>query len=236
MSPVTNADLALAGRWDTWRREFEQVCDRLGRNPTSIKVVAVSKTRSIEKIEAAQALGIADFGENRVQEAEPKIAAVTGSPIWHLVGHLQTNKANKAAMLFDCVQSVDSIRIAEALGHGAEAAGRTVSVLVQVNTTGEPQKTGCRPDDMANVIEAVVGQAKLRMSGIMTIGPLEQTESATRRSFELAASLRDDWCRQLGAGKTAVLSMGMSGDWPWALEYGADWLRIGTAIFGERVR
>ena len=179
-------------------------------------------------------LGIRDFGENRVQEAEPKIAAMADRPIWHLVGHLQTNKANKAARLFAWVQSVDSIRVADALGQGADAAGRDVSVLVQVNTTGEVQKSGCLPGHVADVIEAVLRHRLLRLAGIMTIGPLEQTESATRRSFELAARLRDDWRREVGGDKMSVLSMGMSGDWRWALEYGADWLRIGTAIFGER--
>jgi uncharacterized pyridoxal phosphate-containing UPF0001 family protein len=109
-------------------------------------------------------------------------------------------------------------------------------VLVQVNTTGESQKAGCRPEEVADVIAAVDSQSKLKLSGIMTIGPLEQTEHATRRSFELAARVRDEWRRKTDAGKMDVLSMGMSGDWPWALEYGADWLRIGTAIFGARAR
>jgi hypothetical protein len=232
MNEVSSVD--LAERWRSWRREFEEVCGRVGRAPASIKVIAVSKTRSVGEIKAAMDLGLTDFGENRVQEAEPKIATVSGDPTWHLVGHLQTNKANKATRLFAWVQSVDSIRIAEALGQSAEIAGRTVSVLVQVNTTGEAQKSGCQPEAITDVVDAVFKQKRLRLSGLMTVGPLEQTESATRRSFELAARLRQEWMRKLPGETMAVLSMGMSGDWPWALEYGADWLRIGSAIFGDR--
>lgn len=230
----TSTFAGLVERWQGWRERFETLCELARRDPVLIRVIAVSKTRSVDEIEAARRLGLVDFGENRVQEAEPKVAAVAGSPTWHLVGHLQTNKANKAARLFDWVQSVDSIRVAQALAQGALSAGRDVGVLVQVNTTGEAQKSGCRPEALPEVLEAVLRHSHLRLAGIMTIGPLEQTESATRRSFELAARLRDEWRRQLGSDKMSVLSMGMSGDWPWALEYGADWLRIGTAIFGER--
>jgi len=180
------------------------------------------------------AAGLTDFGENRVQEAEGKITAVSPRPVWHLVGHLQTNKAGKAARMFDCVQSVDSVRAAQALGRGAEACEREIAVLVQVNTTEEAQKSGCEPDKLEAVLAAVNDQPRLRLAGLMTIGPLSMAEAETRRAFALAAKLRDRWRVQLSDGAMAVLSMGMSGDWPWALEYGADWIRIGTAIFGAR--
>jgi pyridoxal phosphate enzyme (YggS family) len=199
-----------------------------------MKIVAVSKLQSVDQVLAARASGIVDFGENRVQEAEVKIPQIEPRPVWHLVGHLQTNKANKAARLFDWIQSVDSIRVAEALGHGAAVAERRLGVLIQVNTSGERQKSGCAPDELEAVIEAVMNQPRLTLTGLMTIGPMSQEESATRKAFARAAELRATWRSQLSPGCMDVLSMGMSGDWPWALEHEADWIRVGTAIFGSR--
>lgn len=214
--------------------ELAQVCSRCGRDPKSLRIVAVSKTQSVWAIGEAHLAGLADFGENRVQEAEAKILQIQPRPIWHLVGHLQTNKAHRAALLFDWVQSVDSVRVAEALGRAALEADKTLGVLVQVNTTAEGQKSGCDPGELEAVIGAVLAQSSLHLAGIMTIGPVSMEETATRRAFELARQLRETWRRQLAMGTMDVLSMGMSGDWPWAVEHGADWLRLGTAIFGTR--
>ena len=225
---------AISARKARFHAELAETCDRLGREPSSVRLIAVSKKQPAAAVEAAMAVGIGDFGENRVQEAELKVQSIAPRPVWHLVGHLQTNKAAKAAELFDWVQSVDSVRLAQALGRGAERCERKLNVLVQVNTTSESQKSGCEPEDLAAVIEAVSGEANLCLSGLMTIGPLTQTESDTRRAFELAAELRETWRERLGAEAMAVLSAGMSGDWRWALEHGADWVRIGTAIFGAR--
>lgn len=225
---------AIGARLARFHAELGEVCAQLGRDPARVKLIAVSKMHSASAVEAAMGAGIGEFGENRVQEAARKIEAVAPRPIWHLVGHLQTNKAGKAAALFDCVQSVDSVRLAQGLGEAAHRAGRKMDVLVQVNTTAESQKSGCDPDDLAGVLEAVTGEAKLNLRGLMTIGPLSQTEADTRRAFELAAELRETWRKRLGAEVMSVLSAGMSGDWAWALEYGADWVRVGTAIFGPR--
>jgi hypothetical protein len=215
-------------------RELEEVAIASGRDPSKVRVIAVSKTHSVQEVEAAMEAGLAEFGENRVQEARLKINQVRPRPIWHLVGHLQTNKAREAALLFDWVQSVDSTRVAAALGRSAREADRELGVLVQVNTTSEGQKSGCEPALLGEILEAVASEPALRLSGLMTLGPASQDERDTRRAFELCARLRDEWRSQLPEGAMAVLSMGMSGDWRWAVACGADWIRVGTAIFGER--
>ena len=163
-----------------------------------------------------------------------KIPQVEPRPVWHLVGHLQSNKVNKAVQLFDWIQSVDSPRLARVLGQAAARAETTLNVLIQVNTTAEGQKSGCEPAELESVIEAVREQDHLNLGGLMTIGPVSMQEGPTRAAFEVAAELRERWRSRLPSGCMDVLSMGMSGDWPWAVEEGADWIRVGTAIFGAR--
>ena len=228
------SESGIGARWCDVRDHVARHCVQLGRDPQSCRIIAVSKTRTVEEIVLAVASGMTEFGENRVQEAESKISQVDPRPTWHLVGHLQTNKAARAARLFDWIHSVDSVRLATALGRGAEAANRDVGVLVQVNCTGESQKTGCPPTDLEAIIEMVQSQPRLVLSGLMTIGPISQAEAETKKAFEAAAELRSLWRQKLQGKHMDVLSMGMSGDWRLALECGADWLRIGTAIFGPR--
>jgi len=216
------------------RGRIARAAARAGRRPEEVRLIAVSKTHSVDDVRAAASAGQLDFGENRVQEAQAKIAEIVPRPVWHLVGHLQTNKAHRAAQLFDWVHSVDSSRVAAALGQGALEADRNVGVLVQVNTTAEEQKSGCDPERVGEVLEAVMAQPALRLCGLMTMGPLSMDERDTRVAFQRAAGVREHWRSQLPPGRMEVLSMGMSGDWPWAVECGADWLRVGTAIFGER--
>jgi pyridoxal phosphate enzyme (YggS family) len=223
-------------RWKDLQNQVGEVCTKIGRDPAAVKVVAVSKVHPAAAVKEAITAGITDFGENKVQEAASKIEAVQPRPVWHLVGHLQTNKAAKAAKLFDWVQSVDSVRVADALGRGAEVAGRDIGVLIQVNTTQEVQKSGCSPDEAVAVVEAVMAQPRLNLRGLMTIGPESADELSTRGAFQLATRIREKWRGRLPEGHMDILSMGMSGDWAWALEHGADWLRIGTAIFGPRNR
>lgn len=215
-------------------RELREVSAACGRDASLIKVIAISKTRSAEDVLTAMAAGLTDFGENRVQEASPKIARVSPRPVWHLVGHLQTNKAQAAARQFDWVQSVDSVRVAAALGRAAREADKRMGVLVQVNTTSEAQKSGCPPGELGGVLEAVLAEPALRLSGLMTMGPVTMDELPTRKAFEWCARLREEWKAELPPGSMSVLSMGMSGDWPWAVQSGADWIRVGTAIFGGR--
>ena len=225
---------SIAARWEDLQDRVASVCARIDRDPAGIRIVAVSKQHPATLVHEAIAAGITHFGENRVQEAQAKIALVTPRPVWHLVGHLQTNKAKVAAGLFDWVHSVDSAKVALALGSGAGQAGRVLEVLVQVNTTGEAQKSGCSPEELEGVIEAVLGRPGLALRGLMTIGPESQDETRTRRAFEEAARCADLWRARLGGGEMDMLSMGMSDDWPWALEYGANMIRVGTALFGPR--
>lgn len=216
------------------RAEVDRVCQTCHRDPAQIRIIAVSKTQEVEAVRAALEDGFKDFGENRVQEAEVKIAQIQPRPVWHLVGHLQTNKAARAVSLFDWVQSVDSVRLAVALGSGAIQADKKIGVLVQVNTTAEGQKSGCEPGQLGAVVESVLAQPGLRLAGLMTMGPLSMTEVDTRKAFQIASDLRETWRGKLPTGTMDVLSMGMSGDWPWAILHGADWIRLGTAIFGAR--
>ncbi len=229
-----NDTVSIRERSAALLEELRVACTSSGRDVSRIKVIAVSKTRSAEEVQEAMAAGLSEFGENRVQEAAAKIDSVRPRPVWHLVGHLQTNKAHAAARLFDWVQSVDSARVANSLGRAAREADKKMGVLVQVNTTSEAQKSGCSPAELASVLEAVAAQPALRLSGLMTMGPVTMDERSTRKAFECCARLREEWGAQLPPGSMSVLSMGMSGDWVWAVECGADWIRVGTAIFGDR--
>jgi pyridoxal phosphate enzyme (YggS family) len=231
MTPELNS---IHNAWQTLQDRLNLVCAGAHREPASIRVIAVSKVQPAQAVMDAVAAGLTDFGENRVQEAASKIPQVEPRPVWHLVGHLQSNKAKRAVQLFDWVQSVDSPRMARVLGQAAAQAESRLNVLVQVNTTAEGQKSGCEPADLESVIEAVREQDHLNLGGLMTIGPLSMQEAPTRAAFKVAAELRERWRSRLPAGCMDVLSMGMSGDWPWAIEEGADWIRVGTAIFGPR--
>ena len=158
-------------------------CRRAGRSPDDVLLVAVSKTMPVERVKAAVEAGVAALGENRVQEAKDKIEAL-GHPVpWHLIGHLQTNKAKDAVRLFDCIQSVDRLDLAEEINRRAEAAGRTVDVLVEVNLGEESQKGGARPDEVKALLDAMAGLGHVRVRGLMAIPP------ASRRSRSDAPAL-----------------------------------------------
>jgi pyridoxal phosphate enzyme (YggS family) len=225
---------------DNVRRFTEALQTRLvhlGRPPDSVTVVAVSKTMTARTISAAARAGLNDFGENRIQEAQNKIRDVTHAQMlrWHFVGHLQTNKAKDAVALFDLIQSVDRLELAEILDQRARAIDKRQDILIQVNTTAEPQKSGCRPDQADHLIRRVAELPNLRVMGLMTIGPFTSDETAIARSF---TTLRRTFERavtiDLRGGSMRYCSMGMTDDWPIALAEGANMLRIGRAIFGER--
>jgi pyridoxal phosphate enzyme (YggS family) len=208
---------------------------RAGRSLEEIVLVAVSKTVPVEVILEALEAGQTDFGENRVQEARGKIPAVTHRARWHMVGHLQTNKAKDAVRLFDLIQSVASPKLAREISRQAEQIGKTQDVLVQVNTTGEVQKSGCGVEDVDRLAELVNELPALRLQGLMTIGPFVEDTERIRAAFRILRAAFDrlagtDW----GRSCMKYLSMGMTGDYEIALEEGANMLRIGTAIFGPR--
>lgn len=214
-------------------------CQSAGRQPAEITLVAVSKTvEPVRVIEAIQA-GATELGENWVQEATAKRPAIEqaepGKARWHMLGHLQTNKVKKALSVFDVVQAVDSLHLAQELDRRAAAQGRIVPILIEVNTSGEPSKFGVWPDQVPALFESLHGLRCIRVEGLMTIGPglsVEEPEKS-RPCFRLLRELRDRL--ESGSGlKLPKLSMGMSSDFAVAIQEGATMLRIGTAIFGPR--
>ena len=198
-----------------------------------VTIVAVTKGFGLEAVEAALAAGLTDLGENRVQEAVAKIDTSVGRrATWHLIGHLQRNKAKDVPGRFGLVHSLDSAVLAEELDRRAATHGATVRALLQVNVAGETQKSGCAPAEAAGLAKRVAGLPHLALEGLMTIAPLTDDEAAQRRTFrglrELRDALKEDglWLPKL--------SMGMSGDYGVAIEEGATVIRVGTALFGSR--
>ena len=207
-----------------------------GRDPLSVKLIAVSKTVSLDRILEAHAAGQRDFGENRVQEALQKIQTSTDFLIsWHLIGHLQTNKARKAGESFATIQSIDSVELLQKVDAGAVEAGSTPELLIQVDLAGEASKFGARPAEMPRIFEAADRLKAATVVGLMTIPPLAETPEDARPWFRQVSNLRAGW---LATGVPAPmlheLSMGMSGDFEVAIQEGATMVRVGTAIFGSR--
>lgn len=199
-----------------------------------MRLLAVTKGIDAERVREAFRHGAREFGESRVQEAEPKIAEVGPGPRWHLVGHLQTNKAKRAVLLFDEIHSIDSDRLADEVGRRAADAGRVLDAWVEVNTSGDAAKTGVAPGEALALVERVAGIASLRRAGLMTIGPLEGGEAGARASFRALRALREDAISRGLLPAEAGLSMGMSDDFEAAVEEGATVVRVGSAIFGPR--
>jgi hypothetical protein len=214
------------------QERIRTAAERAGREAASVTLVAVSKTVPVQVVREALAAGVTILGENRVQEARDKIAALSGRGTWHLVGHLQTNKAKLAVQLFDLIHSLDSPRLAEALDRSAEQAGRVVRCLVEVNLGGEESKSGTTEEGVRPLLEAAARLAHLRIEGLMTVPPFLPDPEQVRPFFRRLRSLRD---KLAGEGfRLAELSMGMTHDFEVAIEEGATMVRIGTAIFGPR--
>lgn len=207
---------------------------RSGREPGAVMLLAVTKGFGVEVARDAFALDLVDLGENRVQEAEGKIAAIGAGPRWHLIGHLQTNKAKRAAQLFDAIHSVDSLRLAEDLARRAALEGRTIRCYVEVRTTNESTKGGIAPDEAHALVEHMKSLAPLQVAGLMTMGPLHGGSEGARSSFRALRRLRDEGIERGILGVGAGLSMGMSDDFEIAIEEGATIVRIGSALFGPR--
>lgn len=220
-----------------FRDDLERECAHLGHRTDEITIVAVSKTLPSEAIGTAIECGLSHFGENKVQEAKDKVTLVTPTPklTWHMIGHLQSNKAKDAVALFDLIQSVDSWHLADELNRRAAALGKRQDVLIQVNTSGEEQKSGCDPWDVDELVGDVVALENLRILGLMTIGPLTDDEEEIAPAFQELHSIFDRLqSTDLHGGEMRYCSMGMSDDWKIALAEGSNMLRIGRAIFGER--
>ena len=217
----------VAGNVARVQERIARAAMRAGRAPEEVLLVGVSKSVDVERIRRALAAGLPALGENRVQEAREKIEAL-GRPVpWHMVGHLQTNKARDAVLLFDLIHSVDRLELARELDRRAAVAGKVAEVLVQVNLAGEATKGGFAPDELKSALEPLAGLSRLRVRGLMTIPPPVEHAEQARGRFRRLRELRDE------AG-LEHLSMGMSDDFEVAVEEGATMVRVGTAIFGPR--
>jgi pyridoxal phosphate enzyme (YggS family) len=219
------------------RDQIAAAASRAGRNPSEITLIGVSKTHPAEMIRAAYDAGLRDFGENRVQEWEGKRQALTdlSEARWHLIGHLQSNKATRAATIFHSVDSVDDAALAQRLDRtrqGSDAQG-PLRVLLEVHIAGETAKSGAEPEDLPELAEAVTKCSSLHLSGLMCVPPLLGDAEAVRPYFRKLRELRDRLEAHTGQ-KLPVLSMGMSHDFEVAVEEGATEVRVGTALFGQR--
>ncbi len=213
------------------RAEIAAVARACGREPESVELMAVSKTFPASVVDEARQAGQTLFGENRVQEAEAKIPATVSRDLrWHLIGHLQSNKARRAVELFDCIQSLDSEKIVSRLGRAAAELKKDLAVFVQVNIGDEPQKHGVEPDQIGAVVEMVDSSAHLKLRGLMAIPPFHVDP---RPFFRRLRELQEQ-CNRGREKPLDELSMGMSGDWRIAIEEGATLIRVGTSIFGSR--
>ncbi len=212
---------------------------RAARNPKEITLMGVTKTFPVEAILQAHAAGLRVFGENRVQEFSSKIDALRDLPgtEWHLIGHLQTNKAAKAAGLFDAVDSVDSARMADKLNASAASAGKILSILIEINVGGEQAKSGVAPNsaELQQILQGAPRWTNLTIHGLMTVPPYTEAPEGSRPYFRELRQIRDHLAaRNLPQVATTVLSMGMSHDFEVAIEEGSTCVRVGTAIFGGR--
>jgi hypothetical protein len=225
----------VAANLERVRGRVARAAARAGRSADSVCVIAVSKTQPVELIEQAIAAGATDIGENYVQDAAAKIPHITAPVRWHMIGHLQRNKAARAVELFDVIHTLDSVALGEALARHGERRKQAVHVLVEVNVGDEPTKTGVAPDQVEALLAALAQQRWLAIDGLMAVPPPAADPEAVRPYFRSLRELRD----RLAAGAPGNaplrdLSMGMTDDFEVAIEEGATMVRIGRAIFGER--
>ena len=239
---------ALAENLERLEEAIGQACRAAGRGRGEVELMAVSKTYPAETIAEAAGLGLRLFGENRVQEFGSKAPALAlhAAELWtravgdearvHLIGHLQSNKAARAAELFDGIDSVDSLRLAEKLNEGAGKWGKRLPVLIEVKLSAEETKEGLEPesDEAARLLERLPDLEHLETRGLMTIAPWGAAEDVTRACFRSLREWRERWAGAHSKLRLDVLSMGMSGDFALAIEEGATRIRIGTALFGKR--
>ncbi len=228
----------IRARLSSIRDKVAVAAGRARRDPSSITLVAVSKTFGFDAVRAAAAAGQVDFGENRVQEAVDKIERAAELPLrWHLIGHLQSNKARKAAAAFAFIHSIDSADLLHLVDRGAAESGTRPDVLVQADLAGEATKHGARPTELEAIFDAARKCQAARVVGLMVLPPFLDDPEAVRPYFRQLRAIREDLlCKGVAPESLAHLSMGMSHDFEVAIEEGATMVRVGTAIFGERAR
>jgi len=230
--------LSVAENVEHVQQRIRDACRRAGRSAEDVRLIAVSKTQPAEAIRQAYAAGLREFGENRVQEAAAKRKELEGmDAVWHLIGHLQSNKAKQAVGLFHSIHSVDSLPLAERIDRAGAALGRRVPILIEVHLGDEASKFGVEEDDLAQLAERIGALPSVELRGLMTLPPFfddpQQVRPFFRRLRERAGRIE---ARNLPGVSMRELSMGMSHDFEIAIEEGATIVRVGTAIFGERER
>jgi pyridoxal phosphate enzyme (YggS family) len=242
--------LEIQGNLARVRERIGAAARRVGREPSDVTLVAVTKTHPPDVVAIAYQAGVCDFGENRVEEAMDKIPLVQEgiadqSLCWHMIGHLQSRKARRAAVLFDWIHSVDSVRLAQRISRACEESGKTIRILLEVNVSGESTKYGfdvspARGDAAKNAFLADVDQIlalpHLKLCGLMTMAPIVAQADQARPVFSALRMLRDDLKSRFPEVGWGELSMGMTDDFEVAIEEGATMVRVGRAIFGERNR
>jgi len=230
-----SGEQAVAQNCREFQQRLEDTSVRCGRRPADITVVAVAKTRPLQDVLDAVTAGMKHFGENRVQEAERKYATLERRFRLHMIGHLQTNKARDAVALFDVIQSVDSLKLAEILDLEFARAGKSGEIMLEVNTSGEPQKYGFAPQDVVAAAKRIFEMKNTCLTGLMTVGPLTDDEDLIRQSFaDLRRAFELIRSDHENRSEFSVLSMGMSDDYEIAVEEGATMIRVGRALFGPR--
>ena len=225
----------LAANLETIRQRIRTACERAGRNPDSVTMLAVTKMQPPEVVQAAAKLGLILFGENKVQEAKAKIPLCPGNLRWHMIGHLQSNKCRDAVELFKMIQSVDSLSLAQEINKRAEQAARTLPVLLEVNVAGEASKFGYRPEQLLAELKELNALPRIEIHGLMTVPPWSPEAEKARPHFRRLREIKVQ-CEQILGAPLPHLSMGMSGDFEIAIEEGATMVRIGTELFGPRAK
>jgi pyridoxal phosphate enzyme (YggS family) len=223
----------LAANLDSVQQRIAVACARAGREPGSVTLLAVTKSHSPETVAEAARLGLTLFGENKVQEAKAKIPLCAGRLRWHMIGHLQTNKCRDAVELFEMIQSVDSLRLAEEINQRAQKAAKTMPILLEVNAVGEASKFGYRPEQLLSELSRLNALPRLEIHGLMTVPPWTPDPEKVRPVFRQLRELKEK-CEQALGAPLRHLSMGMTGDFEVAIEEGATLVRLGTALFGAR--
>ncbi len=227
--------MSIAENLSRIKERMAEASIRSGREPSSVKLVGVTKTVDLDRIKEAVSAGLQILGENYVQEARDKIKELKDRVSWHFVGRLQTNKAKYAVKLFDMIQTVDSFRLAQELNRRAQPLGRTVPIIIQVNLASEVSKGGVEPSECLSLIRQVSVLENLQIRGLMTMPPFfDQPERARPYFAQLREMSQKIAEAQMEGVEMNELSMGMSGDFEAAIEEGATLIRVGTAIFGER--
>jgi len=230
---IYDCGVSLPDNLNSIQQRIRAACDRCGREPNSVTLLAVSKTHPPETIQAAADCGLLFFGENKIQEAKAKIPLCSARLRWHFIGHLQSNKCRDAVELFEMIQSVDSLSLAQEINKRCEAAAKRMPILLEVNLAGEASKFGYKPEQLLSELKEINFLQRLEIRGLMTVPPWSPDAENSRAHFKRLRELKTE-CEQILGAPLPHLSMGMSGDFEVAIEEGATIVRVGTALFGPR--